>query len=98
MVAAEAWLGGNLGHGKARSSKDVIDADEGWHNGWAAARTRSKPRWPAVTSGPVANPARMGTPEELLAVTEKLLAPIIARVQAGENSPAPGRSASSSAR
>ena len=46
---------------------------------------------------PVLAADRARTRDELLAATEKLLAPIIARVQAG-GSPAPGRSASRSAR
>ena len=46
---------------------------------------------------PVLAADRARTREDLLAATEKLLAPIIARVQAG-SSPAPGRSASRSAR
>ena len=46
---------------------------------------------------PVLAAHRARTRSELLAATEKLLAPIIARVQGG-NSPAPGRSASRWAR
>ena len=46
---------------------------------------------------PILAAGRARTREDLLAATEKLLAPIMARVRAGR-SPAPGRSASRSAR
>jgi hypothetical protein len=54
-------------------------------SGWSPAAT---PSWP---------PTGPASAEDLLTATEKLLAPIIARVQAGKL-PAPGRSASRWAR